>query len=274
MPVTQIPYPPVELRTLVSPIVDDNYYDNPTGDYVFGPLKIGPLAAGEAYQRIFDFGCGCGREARRLLLQKDKPRLYVGLDINRPMIQWCQENLKFDNYSFLHHDVWSISYAPDNSRNRTLPITHAGSNFTLIEANSVFTHLCADQTEFYLREMTSMLSDRGIIRLTIFFFNKKWFPMMGESNNTVFVDERDPTQAVYYDWNYFREFIRSLGYRIVDLQWTETPGFHNIVVLARNPRFPDLTDAMPPATVIGFPEDRQAASPRSLWQRLFRSEQS
>ncbi|HUI84462.1 MAG TPA: class I SAM-dependent methyltransferase [Candidatus Binatia bacterium] len=274
MPVTQIPYPPVELRTLVSPNVDDSYYDNPTGNYVFGPLNFGPLAAGEAYQRIFDFGCGCGREARRLLLQKDRPKLYVGLDISPPMIQWCRDNLEVDNFSFHHHDVWSISYAPDNSRNRTLPIAHLGSNFSLIEANSVFTHLCSDQTEFYLREMVKMLSDKGIIRLTIFFFNKKWFPMMGDSNNTLFVDERDPTQAVYYDWNYFRELVKSLGYRIAQVQWTEVPGFHNIVVLARNRKFSDLGDSIPPASVFGFAENpAQPLQPdrRSLWQRLFRS---
>ncbi|HUI84709.1 MAG TPA: class I SAM-dependent methyltransferase, partial [Candidatus Binatia bacterium] len=211
MPVTTLPFPPLEFRKWVSPVVDESYYDNPTGDYIWGPLDIGPLAAGEAYQRIFDFGCGCGREARRLLLQRHRPQSYVGLDISRPMIQWCQENLSFDGFSFHHHDVWSGSYAPDNSRNRILPIAHLGSDFTLIEANSVFTHLYADQTEFYLREMYDMLSAWGIIRLTIFFFNKQWFPMLSDDHNNLFVDEKDPTQAVFYDWNYFRNLAGSLG---------------------------------------------------------------
>lgn len=241
-----IPYPPVEFRKLVSPVIDDSYYDNPTGEYVFGPLNIGPLAPGEAYQRIFDFGCGCGREARRLLLQKQRPQFYAGLDVNRPMIEWCQNNLKFKGVSFYFHDVWSASYSPENSRNRTLPIQHVGSNFTLIEANSVFTHLYADQTEFYLREMYDMLAPRGIIRLTIFFMNKAWFPMMSESQNTIFVDERDPSLAVFYDWNYFRNLVGSLGYRMAHIQWTEIPGFHNIVVLAKSPDFPDLAPDSPP----------------------------
>ncbi len=203
MSTTNLPFPPLALRRLVSPIVDDSYYDNPTGDYVLGPLDIGPLAPGQAYQRVLDFGCGCGRDARRFLLQRNRPKSYVGLDIHRPMIQWCQENLSLDGFSFVHHDVWSPGYGLDNSRHRYLPLTPLGSHFTLIHANSVFTHLHEDQAAFYLREMCSMLAPTGIIHATWFFFNKKWFPMMEENQNTIFVNEHDATQAVYYDWYYF-----------------------------------------------------------------------
>jgi SAM-dependent methyltransferase len=233
--------------------VDESYYDNPTGGFIWGPLEIGPLKPGQAYERIFDFGCGCGREARRLLLQRQKPRSYVGLDINRAMIEWCQANLGQDGFQFHHHDVWSKTYAPENSPNRHLPIAGFGSGFTLVEANSVFTHLHDDQTRFYLEQMRSMLAPTGIIRASWFLFNKHCFPVMGGDMNTLFVSETDTTAAVYYDWLYLVRMTRSLGYRIVMTEWAQLLGFHNIICLALDERFTDLGDAMPPgASVLGF----------------------
>jgi SAM-dependent methyltransferase len=253
MPTVAIPFPPLPFRQLVSPIVDDSYYDNPTGDYIWGPLQIGPLNLGQAYERILDFGCGCGREARRLMLQREKPASYVGVDINRGMIEWCQKNLRHNGFSFHHHDVWNPNYAPENSKNRYLPITELGTGFTLIEANSVFTHLHDDQTQFYLQEMRSMLAPNGIIRATWFLFNKKGFPVMAENQNTVFVSEVDTTQAVYYDWRYFVTLTRSMGYRIAKIDWAQMLGFHNIICLAHGDLFPDLGDSVPPGTsVLGY----------------------
>jgi SAM-dependent methyltransferase len=248
-----IPLPPVRMRGLVSPVTDESYYDNPTGDYIWGPLDIPPLKAGQAYDRIFDFGCGCGREARQLILQKHRPRQYVGLDVSQEMIDWCQNNLSCDNFSFHHHDVWSAGYATQNSKIRTLPIKNFGSGFTLIEANSVFTHLHADQSEFYLEQMRSMLAPLGIIRATWFLFNKKCFPVMNEQQNTIFVDEFDTTAAVYYDWSYLTSLFRSMQYRIVKIEWSPFVGFHNRLYLAADEGFTDLSDSAPPgSSILGF----------------------
>ena len=253
MQTVTLPLPPLAYRQLVSPIVDDSYYDNPDGSYIWGPLDIPPLKAGEAYRRVFDFGCGCGREARRLLLQHDKPEKLVGLDINPDMIEWCRANLGSRNVSFHHHDVWSVTYAPQNSRNRVLPIRDLGSDFTLIEANSVFTHLHEDQSKFYLDQMRSMLGPTGIIRATWFLFNKKAFPMMGADLNTLFINESDPTNAVYYDWQAFVKMVQGLGYKVIDIKWAQVLGFHNIICLGTNHRFRDISDVTPPGTsVLGF----------------------
>lgn len=252
---TTLARPPLEYRALVSPVTDDSYYDNPTGDYIWGPLNIGPLQSGEAYRKVLDFGCGCGREVRRLLLQKNPPEEIVGIDISRKMINWCIDNLgKPGSVTFHHHDVWNPWYAPDNTRDsRMQPIRHAGSGFTLIEANSVFTHILQEESAFYLEQMTEMLAPKGMIRGTWFFINKKAFPMMSESQNTVFVNEADPTSAVYYDWNYFVSLTRGLGYRIAHVDWTAMLGFHNVVYLARDPSFPDQQHLMPPGTsCLGF----------------------
>lgn len=248
-----LPLPPFEYRALVSPVTDDSYYDNPSGEYIWGPIDIPPLKPGEAYRKVLDFGCGCGREVRRLLLQNDPPKQIAGIDISRKMIDWCTENLGGPNVSFYHHDVWNIWYAPDNARNRVLPIRHVGSDFSLIEANSVFTHILQDQSYFYLDEMRHMLGPKGLIRATWFFINKKAFPMMMEHQNTIFVDETDLTKAVYYDWEYFVKSTRELGYKIVRVDWAPILGFHNVVYLTQDQSFEDLDGLMPPGTsCLGF----------------------
>jgi hypothetical protein len=134
-----------------------------------------------------------------------------------------------------------------------LPIKHFGSGFTLIEANSVFTHLHADQMEFYLEQMRTMLAPLGMIRGTWFLFNKKCFPVMNERQNTIFVDELDTTAAVYYDWLYFINLLKSMNYRIVKIEWSPFVGFHNRFYLAASERFEDLSGATPPgSSVLGF----------------------
>ena len=234
--------------------MDDSYYDNPTGDDILGPLDIGPLAPGQAYEHILDFGCGAGRDARRLLMQRDRPKTYIGVDTNREMIQWCQQNLAADGFTFVHHEARIPAYGLDKSKSRYLPLRPLGSDFTLIQASSIFTHLDEDQTEFYLRELCAMLAPLGIIYTTWFFFNKKWFPMMSDGHNTIFVNEHDTTQAVYYDWYYFSNLTRSLGLRIAQVNWTKTPGLDNTIILARSDRFPDFGRKIRPVgRVIGFP---------------------
>src|SRR5690606_31407174 len=77
-----LPIPPLNFREIVGP-TDEAAFDNPERTRIWGDLAIGPLAPGEAYERVFDFGCGCGRNARQLFLQEQPPAKYVGIDIHK-----------------------------------------------------------------------------------------------------------------------------------------------------------------------------------------------
>ena len=255
----ELPFPPEKFRKLVGPIELD-HYDNPNRLFTFGDLAVGPLEAGEAYNRVFDFGCGCGRNARQLFLQYTPPKRYVGVDINREMIEWCKSNLTVPNIdvNFYHHDVWNLTYAPENSKNLTQPIDQYGKDFTLINAHSVFTHLYEAQTIFYLKQFLGMLSNHGIIRSTWFFFNRDWFlPVLAPYQHCIYVNEIDPTQAVYYDWNYFLEMIHEIGLRIISVIWASVPGGQNAIFLAKSPEFQDIADELiVPSTILGFQDSR------------------
>ena len=221
-----LPIPPLKYRQLVGP-KEESFYDNPTGDFLWGNLNIGPLKPGEAYRRVFDFECGCGRIARQLQLQHSPPEKYVGIDINHEMVKWCQSNLRATCAEFHFHDAWNPTYAPNNTNCLTRPIRHFGNDFTLINARSVFTHLYQSQTEFYLREFCAMLSTNGIVRTIWFLFNRSWFPTLADSQHCVYINEVDPTQAVYYDWSYLLDLFKHLDLRIVEASWTEIPGFQS-----------------------------------------------
>ncbi len=249
----ELAFPPLQYRRTVGPTQTVDF-DNPSGQRIWGDLAIGPLEAGEAYGKIFDFGCGCGRNARQLLLQHEPPQRYVGVDVHPGMIRWCQKHLKRRGVDvrFDHHDVWSPTYAPENSRRETLPLRQYGDDFTLVNAHSVFTHLYERQTEFYLEECRALIADRGILRTTWFFFNREWFPVLAPHQHSLFVNDFDPSQAVYYDWGYLLDLLRRLELVIVHVNWTSKPGYQNEVYLAKGTAEDVSGGFTPPPTVLGF----------------------
>ena len=83
-----LPVPPPEMRALTG-LTDEAFYDNPGGGLVLPEIESDPAA----YDRILDLGCGCGRVARQLIQQHPRPSRYVGIDLHRGMVGWCQAQL-------------------------------------------------------------------------------------------------------------------------------------------------------------------------------------
>src|SRR5262249_55453584 len=151
-----------------------------------------PALPAESYESIFDFGCGCGRIARLLLQQRlHRPRRYVGIDIHRGMINWCAEHLSpiAPQFLFLHHDVWSPSYGKDNSYRLAAPFPVEDHAFSLIIANSVFTHIYKEQSEYYLFEIARIMRTGGVAMTTWFFFDNESFPFYRGGIPCLFVNE-------------------------------------------------------------------------------------
>jgi SAM-dependent methyltransferase len=212
------PLPPERLRRLVC---HDDYLFNldPTRYAVDG---VPP----ELYDSVVDFGCGCGRIARQLIVQPAPPRRYLGVDINRPMIAWCQESLQplREGWRFEHHDVYNKNLGPDNSPNRTQPFNMEAGAASLLIAHSVFTHLSLDQTIFYLHEVRRVLKPGGVAKTTWFLFSRQTFPMLVPQQVCLFVNEDDPTNAVIYDWEWLRQAAIDAGFRIRRIVPPGVPG--------------------------------------------------
>jgi cyclopropane fatty-acyl-phospholipid synthase-like methyltransferase len=99
---------------------------------------------------ILDFACGCGRT---IIWFADKRNNFFGTDIDADAIGWCQENLKFANFSV---------------NNAQPPLDHENNKFDLIYAMSVFTHFSEDYQFQWLIEFKRILKPNGILILTLY----------------------------------------------------------------------------------------------------------
>jgi SAM-dependent methyltransferase len=222
----ELPLPPLELRELVGgPPLE--WYDNPTGEPIFPGL---PDRAWDCY---LDFGCGCGRSARRLIQQDPRPRRYIGVDLHRGMVQWCRENLAphAEGFEFLHHDVYSPCLNPDPLRPWVAPLPVEDGVCTLIEATSVFTHLVEGQAEHYLDEIARVLAADGRMHSTWFLFDKGDFPYMQDSQNALYINDRDPTNAVAYDRGWLQAALASRDLMIESAVPPSVRGFHWVLAI-------------------------------------------
>ncbi|MEO6326407.1 MAG: class I SAM-dependent methyltransferase [Thermoanaerobaculia bacterium] len=204
---------------LVGPL-EESFYDNPTGDLVF------PGIPPAAYDVVFDFGCGCGRVARKLIQQHPAPGRYLGIDLHSGMVDWCRRNLSrvASNFEFRHHDVWNRGFNPEGMVGM-LPFPVEDSSVTLFVAWSVFTHVNEAAAAFYLRELGRVLHEDGIAITTWFLFEKSEFPMMQEFQNALFINDTDPTNAVIFDKAWLRRTAENAGLSLSSIVAPTLRGF-------------------------------------------------
>lgn len=216
---TVLPLPPLEMRKLVG-LTDERFYDNPDGRPVIGAV------APERYRSVLDFGCGCGRVARQLIQQEPRPERYLGVDLHRGMVRWCEEHLAAPGFEFRHHDVYNLGFNPGRRKPRTAPFPAEDRAFTLVIAWSVFTHLVQTQIDDYLHEIARVLAPEGALVSTWFLFQREDFPMLSAGQRSLYINDVDPTNAVLYERDFLREQARRAGLAITAVTPPEIRGFH------------------------------------------------
>jgi SAM-dependent methyltransferase len=228
--------PPLEMRRLVGP-EDPALFDNPSGAVVY------PYLPSSTYERVFDFGCGCGRIARQLIQQDPRPTRYLGIDLHRGMIEWCRANLQpaADGFEFLHHDVRHVSFNPGGRKPATLPFQAEDRSFTLVEATSVFTHLTQSEAEYYLNEVARILRPDGLLHATWFLFDKHEYPMLTDLQNALYTNEYDLSASVIFDRDWVRRTAAEAGLTIVRVLPPVMRNYHWRVIM--QPARPNLVAA-------------------------------
>lgn len=221
-----LPLPPVEMRALVGPTERDAF-DNPNAELIYPHLEP------RLYERVLDFGCGCGRLARQLVQQRPQPREYLGIDLHRAMVDWCRNELapRAAWLRFAHHDVFNAQLNPGAGKPRMLPFPARDGAFTLVIAHSVLTHVVEDAAGHYLREVARVLRPDGALNATFFLFDKSGFPMMQEFQNALYINEGDPTNAVIFDRTWLRGVAREAGLVITQAIPPAIRGFHWTIVM-------------------------------------------
>jgi SAM-dependent methyltransferase len=221
--------PPIAYRQWVGP-TEPERYDNPQRSLVY------PDFAAESYESVFDFGCGCGRVARQLILQNPRPGRYVGVDVHPDLIAWCRENLTpaAPGFEFVHHDVFDRLVNADEAKPEVLPLPVEDESVTFFEGLSIFTHIVERQFAFYLCEAARVLRPGGVMNASFLLFDKADFPVLGADRNSLYIDDAYPPAAVYYDREWFQQTLADAGLAVVGVaQAPEIRGYQWRLALSR-----------------------------------------
>lgn len=215
--------PPLNLRRSVGH-EGTQEFENPAGGLAFGD-DVDPLS----YRRVLDFGCGCGRVARQMMLQTESaPEAYLGVDLYAPSIAWCRKHLtRWDpRYRFKRMHAFNPMLNPRGNRRAPIPTRE---KFSLVNAHSVFTHIVEKDLEFYFSECRRVLEPAGAFRATWFMFDKAALPMMHSFQHALYISLDDPTNAVIYDYDYVRALYSRAGLRIYRVYPPALRGFQWLI---------------------------------------------
>ena len=135
------------------------------------------------FDRVLDVGCGLGRMAAPLTQYLRGPGFYVGFDIDRELVTWCQQNISSANprFRFRHVDVRSSRYNPDGAvRGSEFVFPYDSDSFSVVLATSVFTHLLSYDTEGYIAQIRRVLMPGGVLLATFFLINDEAQALIAE----------------------------------------------------------------------------------------------
>ncbi len=214
-------FPPIDLRRYVGPL---SSFESSGAEFV-AYLKL--LAGLRPTTRFLDIGCGCGLIPLHLTEYFVPPGRYVGMDISREAIEWCQRNLarRSPSLSFIHSDIRNSRYNP-NGRYRaqeyTFPFPPA--SFDLILLKSVFTHMRPAEVARYLHEIGRLLDGDGCCLATFFLLNDTQQRLAAEGRNAFdfrfgddawrYIDETSPETAVAFEERTLSEMLEQAGLRL------------------------------------------------------------
>ena len=171
----------VLFRNPMVPAKEDNFVSGPdgseprdfleTGREFFHYFKIyGGL---QPTHRVLDIGSGQGRMALPLTGFLSGGGEYVGVEIVRNGVLWCQEKYrKFPNFRFIHADIYNKNYNPNGTiRASRFQFPCDDESFDFVFLTSVFTHMCPEDMQRYLAEIARCMKRGGRCLITFFLLN-------------------------------------------------------------------------------------------------------
>jgi SAM-dependent methyltransferase len=120
---------------------------------------------------ILEVGSGIGRDAIPFSRILSPPGSYLGIDIIKPSIDWCTENITPRNphVKFLHFDIRDQLHNPSGSlktKDIRIPVQDRSVDFICLQ--SVFTHMFEPDIVHYLSEFRRILRSDGLVFATMF----------------------------------------------------------------------------------------------------------
>lgn len=183
--------------------------------------------------RLLDWGCGSGRVAMHVA-QKHPDIMLAGCDIDAEAIDWCRREIGKGEFHL-------VDAAP--------PTHFARGAFTAIIGLSVVTHLTGTLQQQWIGELHDLLSDDGIIILTIHGDHAaRLHGLSARLENEGLIDERlDPTLAAVVPEGYYRSTFQNRAWTqaawggcfdIIDYIEAGAFGVEDIIVLRKRRPMP------------------------------------
>jgi ubiquinone/menaquinone biosynthesis C-methylase UbiE len=188
--------------------------------------EIGNLKQGDA---VLDIGCGTGRMAIPLLAYLNQDGSYIGFDISKAAIAWCDRNITKINskFTFIYSDIYNKEY---NSTGKIaasefrFPCADDSIDFTF--ATSVFTHMDYNETRYYLFEIARVLKQGGSGLLTFYILDEFARQNMATENSTFnfqytidkafTINTKTPERAIAFEESVLVAMIKECGLQIKD----------------------------------------------------------
>jgi SAM-dependent methyltransferase len=166
--------------------------------------------------RILDVGCGFGRlpiGILRVLGEVD----YLGLDVHRGSIDWCQRHLQREHprLRFVWMDRENARYNPGGGKLNggfALPVEDASRD--LVYLYSVASHLPEDHLRIYLRELARVLAPGGQVFMTAF-VEDGVEPVAENPSGYAFTRCSGPLHVVRYERGHFEGLLAEAGLKLL-----------------------------------------------------------
>ena len=132
---------------------------------------------------------GIGRDAIPLTKSLSPEGSYLGIDIIKPSIDFCTDNItaKYPNFEFLHLDVKDQLHNPNGVHDMVeCKVPLADQSTDRIIAWSVFTHMYEVDIQHYTKEFKRILRPDGAAYLTSFVITDPILERARETNLTKF----------------------------------------------------------------------------------------
>ncbi len=170
-----LPLPPPHLRMMVAGSTDcDVFLDGGRRGFETVQSIVKKNAPDVKLHDVMDFGCGCGRVLRHW---NSSPTRIHGTDFNSELTDWCAQNLPFANFAV----------------NKLEPPTgYPESQFDLIYAFSVFTHLPEDAQLAWMREFHRILRPAGLLLISL--HGEYYLPRLNEAERRRFLEGQPVTR--------------------------------------------------------------------------------
>jgi SAM-dependent methyltransferase len=120
-----------------------------------------------AKTKMLDFGCGV-RFSQAIINNRMRIGRYVGVDIDRAMIDFLRDNVGDRRFEYHFLDTYHALYNPGGrplSASATLPV---GEGFDLITMFSVITHQTPDESRCIFRILRRHVGRGGVLYFTCF----------------------------------------------------------------------------------------------------------